>query len=252
MAAIQDLAGGGVFTSDQVNKINDNFDNVIQTEPTAQQQLTTLLRLLNGAGISAFATGGQTSATALTAALNRVSTVATAADSVRLPTAVTGLRVVLINQGAAFMRVFGAGTDTINGIATATGVSQAIGSIVEYFCTVAGNWETNVAEPAKLNLQLLTTNGAVSPKVTQTYMITKAGVLAATLAAPVTVVDDGIIITIVSATANAHTLTATGLLMAGVAGVDLATFVNLPGAGLRIMAYAAKWYVLSSVGITFS
>jgi hypothetical protein len=99
----------------------------------------------------------------------------------------------------------------------------------------------------------LTTNGAIAPGTPATYVITKAGVLADTLAAPVATTDDGKIITITSATANAHTLTATGLLQTGAgANANLATFAAQPGAGLTLMAYQAKWYVLASVGITFS
>lgn len=102
-------------------------------------------------------------------------------------------------------------------------------------------------------LTALTTNGAVTPGTPATYVITKAGVLADTLAAPVATTDDGKVITITSATANAHTLTATGLLQTGAAAnANLATFAAFPGAGLTLMAYQAKWYVLSSVGITFS
>lgn len=99
----------------------------------------------------------------------------------------------------------------------------------------------------------LTTNGAIAPGTPATYVITKAGVLADTLAAPVATTDDGKVITITSATANAHTLTATGLLQTGAAAnANLATFAAFPGAGLTLMAYQAKWYVLSAVGITFS
>lgn len=109
--------------------------------------------------ITAFAGGGQTSATALTTEINRITTVATAGDSVKLPatTAVPssgpgyavgaqiagpGATVFIINHGANSMMVFGAGTDTINDVATATGVSQMANSMVLYTCTSAGKWYT--------------------------------------------------------------------------------------------------------------
>ena len=76
--------------------------------------------------------------------------------------------------------------------------------------------------------------------------------LADTLAAPTATTDDGIVITVTSNTANAHTIQATGLLQTGTASVNLATFAAQPGAGLTLMAYQGKWNVLSSVGITFS
>lgn len=91
--------------------------------------------------ITAFAGGGQASATALTSMINRVTTVATAGDSVKLPAAAPGLDVIVINSGANPMQVYGAGTDTINGVATATGVSQMQNSVCIYACTVAGLWQ---------------------------------------------------------------------------------------------------------------
>ena len=92
-------------------------------------------------GLTAHAGGGQGSALALTALVNRITTVATAGDSVLLPAAAAGLEITVINSGANALQVFGAGTDTINGVATATGVSQMVNSAVTYFCTVAGLWQ---------------------------------------------------------------------------------------------------------------
>ena len=105
--------------------------------------------------------------------------------------------------------------------------------------------------PSTTPLQLLTTNAAL-PVVSGNYMITKAGVLADTLAAPTAGSQDGIVIQISSTTANAHTLTATGLLQTGTASVNVATFAAQAGAGLVLMSYNGKWIVVSSVGITFS
>ena len=91
----------------------------------------------------AHAGGGQSLALALTSEVNRVTTVATSGDSVALPLAVGGLTILVNNAGANPMQVYGAGTDTINGVATATGVSQMPGSEVIYVCPSAGNWEAN-------------------------------------------------------------------------------------------------------------
>lgn len=92
-------------------------------------------------GLTAYAGGGQANALQLTKGVNRISTVATAADSVKLPASVPG-RIVWITNGAASnsMQVFGAGTDTINDVATATGVAQAAGKTAAYVCSVAGKW----------------------------------------------------------------------------------------------------------------
>lgn len=100
--------------------------------------------------------------------------------------------------------------------------------------------------------QIISASGAVSPFVANTYIITKAGVAALTLAAPTATIDDGNEIVITSNTANAHTLTATGLLQTGAAPVNLATFAAFAGAGLTLMAYQGKWNVLSQIGITFT
>jgi hypothetical protein len=84
------------------------------------------------------------------------------------------------------------------------------------------------------------------------YVITNAGVTALTLAAPLAT-DNGISISISSATAFAHTLTATGLLQTGSAAVNVATFAAFAGATLSLRAYNLKWLVTSqNSGITFS
>lgn len=97
-------------------------------------------------GITAYAGGGQTNATQLAAQINHVTTVATAADSVKLPASAVGMTVVVINGAASnSMQVFGAGTDTINDVATATGVAQAAGKTATYHCPVAGKWYRNLS-----------------------------------------------------------------------------------------------------------
>lgn len=92
--------------------------------------------------ITARAGGGQTNATQLVAQMNRVTTVATAADSVKLMASTPGREITIINKGANSLQVFGSGTDTIDDVATATGVSQMPNSTVLYFCTAAGKWYT--------------------------------------------------------------------------------------------------------------
>jgi hypothetical protein len=78
-------------------------------------------------GIVARAGGGRPLATPLTACINLITVCATLADSVALPPAVGGQMVFVINGGAFNAQVFAAvGTsDTINGIAGATGVVLA-------------------------------------------------------------------------------------------------------------------------------
>lgn len=92
-------------------------------------------------------------------------------------------------------------------------------------------------------LVLLPASGAIDPHSANRYLITKAGVAALTLAAPTAGADDGLQIEITSATANAHTLTATGLFEDGAAHVNLATWPAQIGGKISLMAYQGKWYV---------
>ncbi len=107
-----------------------------------------------------------------------------------------------------------------------------------------------------LALTPLTVNGAIPPNTPATYIITKAGVLADTLAAPTAggpgVGSDGTQIVITSGTAFAHTITTVGLLNTGSASVNVATFAAFAGAGITLVAYNGKFNVLNSVGVTFS
>lgn len=90
--------------------------------------------------VTAHAGGGQTNALPTTAQITNISVVATTADSVKLPPALPGMSRTLINSATNSMQVFGTGADTINAVATATGVAQAGGVTTTYFCPVAGQW----------------------------------------------------------------------------------------------------------------
>jgi hypothetical protein len=155
-----------------------------------------------------------------------------------LPSFLPGFRLV---TGDALNAIIAA-VNNITGNGTANPV---VGTTGTFSGTVTSSGSVDTLTP-------LTTNGAISPNTAANYVITKAGVLADTLAAPTATVDDGKVIIITSNTANAHTLTATGLLQTGSASVNLATFAAFAGAGLTLMAYQGKWNVIGSVGITFS
>ena len=90
--------------------------------------------------ILAHAGGGQANATPLTSEVNRITTVASANDSVILPASQPGLTLMVINHAANSVQVFGAGTDTIDDIVAATGVTQSNGSVVFYTCATQGAW----------------------------------------------------------------------------------------------------------------
>lgn len=91
-------------------------------------------------GITAFATGGQGSATAITAMINRITICASAGDSVKLPTATAGLFLVISNSGAAYANVFPASSDAIDALAINTAVSLPVGGRLTFTCSVAGTW----------------------------------------------------------------------------------------------------------------
>lgn len=120
----------------------------IYTKPQAGVTNITQLATLEGGedSIIAHAGGGQASATALSATVlnHRVTGVVTAGDSVALPSASTvGLQHYVRNDGPNTMQVFGTSPDTINGVATATGIPQAAGMGVWYVVTTAGAWTTS-------------------------------------------------------------------------------------------------------------
>ena len=102
--------------------------------------LTGLLTESSAAAITANATQNQSSATQLTVEVNNVTTNATAGNGVALPAAVAGLTILVANSTPRALQVYGnnASADTINGVATGTGVSQMANSIVLYTCIVGG------------------------------------------------------------------------------------------------------------------
>ncbi|MFH1047631.1 MAG: hypothetical protein V1738_04980 [Patescibacteria group bacterium] len=94
------------------------------------------------ASITAYAGGGQTNATALTEDINEVSTVATAADSVKLP-AITadGMEIKVINHGASALDLFPASGETIAGNAADTAVSLIPNETALCMAFSATTWE---------------------------------------------------------------------------------------------------------------
>lgn len=96
-------------------------------------------------GITAFATGGQASATALTSEYNNVTTVVTAGDSVKLPAAAAGKKVTVKNSGATSLAVFPADADSINALAINLSVNIPVGGELTFRAKDATVWETNEA-----------------------------------------------------------------------------------------------------------
>lgn len=103
--------------------------------------------------ITAFAGGGQASATALDSGYNRVTVVATAADSVKLPLCRTGaaqsntvgMIVIVTNADAAdSMNVFPQTSDSINALAANAAYAMAANKTAAFICGTAsgtaGTW----------------------------------------------------------------------------------------------------------------
>ena len=109
---------------------------------------TWLLGVTNG--ITAGTTQTISGATALTKGINRVSTVANTGDAVALPTAVAGLEILIINDGANTMKVFPCNgeSDAIDGgSVNAVDTNQIIAASSRRYIAVDGtNWYT--ASPA--------------------------------------------------------------------------------------------------------
>jgi hypothetical protein len=90
--------------------------------------------------ITAFATGGQASATQLSAAINRVTVCATGGDSVKLPISSgnTGLTVMVINAGAQSLNVFPSTGDQIDALGANAAKAVAAGKTCDFVFTAIG------------------------------------------------------------------------------------------------------------------
>lgn len=99
---------------------------------------------VSAGSLTAHSGGGQASALPLTAAINAITIVAADGDSVRLPASFAGARVQVTNLNTLHsVQVYGAGTDTINTVATGTGVPLLPDQTSIYTCTTPGNWFTD-------------------------------------------------------------------------------------------------------------
>lgn len=110
----------------------------------------------------------------------------------------------------------------------------------------------NVTGAVQFTVNEYAADGAISV-ASQVAVITKGTAAAMTLAAPTADTDDGIIIEIVSATAAAHTVTATTIgFNAGNAAADVGTFGGAIGDGIRLVAHNGEWLVLNNINVTLA
>lgn len=96
----------------------------------------------SAASITAHAGGTRTPATPVRAAATLIAVVGSAADSVALPPAVGGQVLWVTNGGANSAQVFAdpSTSDTINGVAAATGIALASGKSQVFVSPIAGSW----------------------------------------------------------------------------------------------------------------
>lgn len=93
--------------------------------------------------ITASSTQTQLAATALTSKINRVVTVASANNAVKLPAATAGKEVTVINAHASnAIGVFPASGDTINALSQDAVYAMAAAKTAMFFCAVAGTWNS--------------------------------------------------------------------------------------------------------------
>lgn len=138
-AGIADETGTGV----QVYSISSTLTTPIITGGTATSlNLVTPVYSVTNA-ITASATQTQLAATALTTNLNRVVTVASAGNAVKLPAATAGRVCRVFNAHATnAIGIFPASGDAINAIAIDGVYSLAATKSAEFACVVAGTWNT--------------------------------------------------------------------------------------------------------------
>lgn len=134
--ALADQLGSPTFTAATIT-------TATVTTATIASLTTTnvpIVGVLNG--ITALV-GGAQAGTALSATINRVTTVASAADSVQLPVALAGRQVTVINAAAAnAMAVFPRTGEIINALAANASISVAANKTIIFSCAVAGTWNS--------------------------------------------------------------------------------------------------------------
>jgi hypothetical protein len=92
--------------------------------------------------MTALAGGGQTGATQITAQMSRFTTVATAADSGKLPPAIPGLQITVTNASAASMNLYPFLGDAINALGANAAFALATVKTAIFTCYVAGQWHS--------------------------------------------------------------------------------------------------------------
>lgn len=119
-------------------KHSQNTDTGSNNDPFT---LTGKFKKSTQVGITAHAGGGQGSAVAITKDIVEISVCATGGDSVKLPAAVAGLQILIMNHGAAAADVFPDTDDDINETGVNTAKSLGIDGTMLCSAYDATNWE---------------------------------------------------------------------------------------------------------------
>ena len=114
-----------LISGSDINNINDSHNSIqLLTASTTQTQAGAQLALINAANV--------------------LLTVGNANDAIALPLGYPGLSIWISNPAGNSAQVYGSGTDTINDVATATGVAQAASKTAIYTCVAVvsgvGKW----------------------------------------------------------------------------------------------------------------
>lgn len=142
--------GGALLAANNLNDVDDaaaaaeNLGLGLTDSPTfAGVSVTGYYNSSAANALTAHAGGGQGDALQLAKGINRITTVSTAADSVKLPAAVAGMQVVVINaDGANAMDCFPASGEVINALSADAALSIAANKTVLFFCAVNGTWNS--------------------------------------------------------------------------------------------------------------
>lgn len=112
--------------------------------------------------------------------------------------------------------------------------------------TLIPNQLANAVSQPMASQELIATGAITIPA--GVVVLNKSGVIVATLAAPVA---DGLVMHIVSETAQAHTVTlaSTGT---NASSTQIMTWGGAVGDGITLVSIGSEWYTLAATNVTFS
>lgn len=164
---LTDRANGTRVTSDWWNQVKEIGQGSFQT------------------GITAFAGGGQANATEIDSEYAIVSTVATAADSVKLPSAIVGRTVVVYNDASNSLDLFPQTGEQIESLGANNAIAIAGQSSRRFVCTTATNWRSVSASDASPNYAISSSSGSYTTSSGTLVDVTNLSVSLTTTGRPV-------------------------------------------------------------------